>query len=205
MPDPNLSEAIREAYASSPVDVVILHTLELLHPAFTQPVRVVRNHSDQATWTALGGEPVEAVLNALDEDTRRMVGLVARLEDSAPANPGELVPWIAMAFEIDDLPEINTGAAPEATVTIDNVGEEVAAQIERAATGTEDIQVIYRAYLSTDIDGPQSDPPMRLILRDVTATDFQISGTARFPDVGNRAFPNEVYTARRFRGLAAST
>ena len=34
MPDPALSEAIREAYAAAPADVVILHTLELRHPAF---------------------------------------------------------------------------------------------------------------------------------------------------------------------------
>lgn len=34
MPNPALSEAIREAYASAPSDVVILHTLELRHPDF---------------------------------------------------------------------------------------------------------------------------------------------------------------------------
>ena len=34
MPDVTLSEALREAYASAPSDVVILHTLELRHPDF---------------------------------------------------------------------------------------------------------------------------------------------------------------------------
>ena len=34
MPDPSLTQAIQEAYASAPSDVVILHTLELRHPEF---------------------------------------------------------------------------------------------------------------------------------------------------------------------------
>ena len=52
MPDPSISQAIKEAYAAAPSDVVILHTLELRHPAFKddegQPtaIRVVRDHVD---------------------------------------------------------------------------------------------------------------------------------------------------------------
>ena len=34
MPDTTLSEALKEAYASAPSDVVLLHTLELRHPSF---------------------------------------------------------------------------------------------------------------------------------------------------------------------------
>lgn len=203
MPDPNLTAAIREAYASAPSDVVTLHTIELLHPAFTEPVRVVRNHADQKTWQALGGAAVDAVLDGMEEKARRNVGLVARLEASAPENGGQMVAFIALAFDID-LPEVNTSAAPEAVVTVDNVDEEINRQLERAATGTEKIRAIYRPYLSTDIEGPQADPPMILTLGDVTVTDMQMSAPAGFPDVGNRAFPNETYTARRFRGLAAS-
>lgn len=40
-PDPALSAALREAYASASVDEVIHHTLELWHPAFTAPIRVI--------------------------------------------------------------------------------------------------------------------------------------------------------------------
>ena len=52
MPNDTLSLALREAYASAPSDVVILHTLELCHPDFKddegQPiaVRLVRDHQD---------------------------------------------------------------------------------------------------------------------------------------------------------------
>lgn len=34
MPDTTLSEALKEAYASAPSDVILLHTLELRHPSF---------------------------------------------------------------------------------------------------------------------------------------------------------------------------
>jgi hypothetical protein len=36
-----LATAMEEAYASAPSDVIILHTMELNHPAFAEPVRVV--------------------------------------------------------------------------------------------------------------------------------------------------------------------
>ena len=45
MPDPLLSAAIREAYASAGPGV-ILDTLELSHPDFTEPVRVVLAYDD---------------------------------------------------------------------------------------------------------------------------------------------------------------
>lgn len=204
MPDPNLSEAIKEAYASAPADVVTLDTIELLHPAFTQPVRVVRNHADIKTWLALGGAEVQAVLDGMEPEARAQVGLVARLEASAPANPGELVPWIALAFDLD-LPQVDTVPVPEATLTVDNVGREVSDQLELAAVSQEKITVIYRPYLSTDIDGPQNDPPLTLILADANVTDMRLSGTARMLDVGNVAFPNETYTPSRFRALASSS
>ena len=52
MPNNALSEALREAYASAPSDVVILHTLELRHPSFIDDdgdsiaIRVVRDNQD---------------------------------------------------------------------------------------------------------------------------------------------------------------
>ena len=46
MPDPSLSAAIKEAYASAPTDTVILHTLELRHPDFVAPIRDVNDHAN---------------------------------------------------------------------------------------------------------------------------------------------------------------
>ena len=76
--DTSLKDAIREAYASAPSKEIDLLTIELNHPAFTQPLRVVR-----------------------DNET-----LTARLEDTAPENPGETVDFLPYAFDLE-LPEMD--------------------------------------------------------------------------------------------------
>ena len=178
MPDPTLSQAIREAYAAAPSDVVILHTLELRHPAFVDDdgsptaIRVVRDHRD----------------------------LEARLEASAPVNGGEVVSFIALAFDLS-LPPIDTAPVPEITVTLDNVSREIVRHLDAAAVSQDKIEITYRPYLSTDLEGPQMDPPITLVLTEVEANALQVTGRARMLDIGNKAFPSETYTAKRFPGL----
>jgi len=206
MPDPALDEAIREAYASAPSDTVILHTLELRHPAFVgdggEPtaIRVVRNFADEATWLDLGGAEVQAVLDALPEDARGRVGLVARLEADAPVEAGRMVPFIALGFELDQ-PPVDAAPVPEIAVTLDNVGREIVRHLDAAAESLERIEVTYRPWLSTDIEGPQMDPPVTLTLTEVEADVFRATGRARMLDIGNLAFPADLYTAARFPGL----
>jgi hypothetical protein len=205
MPDPSLSAAIREAYASAPADVVVLHTLEIWHPAFVEdgvarPIRVVRNFEDTATWLALGGAEVRAVLDGLDAEARRKVGLVARLEATAPRDAGLLVPFVALGFDLE-LPPVDTIPVPEIVVTLDNVGREIAKHLDAAAVSQERIEVMYRPYLSTDIEGPQMDPPMTMTLSEVEVDVFRVTGRARVLDIGNKAFPSEIYTIRKYPGL----
>lgn len=179
MPDPSLSAAIREAYASAPADVVILHTLELRHPAFRDDdgnptaIRVVRDHAD----------------------------LWARLEPGAPVDGGAIVRFVAMAFELE-LPPVDTAPVPEIAVTLDNVGREIVRHLDEAAISQDRIEVTYRPYLSTDLEGPQMDPPVTLVLTEVDVDALKVTGRARMLDIGNKAFPAETYTAKRFPGLA---
>jgi hypothetical protein len=201
MPDPALSQAIREAYAAAPSEVVILHTLEIRHPGFIEPIRVVRNFPDRQSWIALGGAAIQAVLDAMAPEDREMVGLVARLEGSAPADAGQLVPFIALAFDLE-LPPVENVPVPEAVLTIDNVGREITDALEAAATSQHRIEVTYRPYLSTDIEGPQMDPPLTLTLSDARASPLKVTGRVRMLDFGNKAFPSAVYTAKTFPGLA---
>ena len=178
MPDPALSEAIKEAYAVAPSDVVILHTLELRHPAFEDEegnpmsIRVVRDHAD----------------------------LTARLEASAPLDAGEMVTFAAMAFDLS-LPPVDVAPVPEITVTIDNVSREIVRHLDAAATSQDKIEITYRPYLSTDLEGPQMDPPITLVLTEVEADVFRVTGRARMLDIGNKAFPSITYTAGKFPGL----
>lgn len=179
MPNTTLSQAIKEAYASAPSDVVILHTLEIRHPSFTDSagnniaVRVVRDNKD----------------------------LTAKLEDTAPLNGGENVLFTAMGFDLE-LPPIDTSPVPEITITLDNVSRELVRHLDAAVQTQEKIEITYRPYLSDDLSGPQIDPPFTLVLTEVSADALRITGQARMLDIGNKAFPSEVYNSTRFPGLA---
>lgn len=178
MPNPALTQAIKEAYASAPSDQIILHTLELRHPAFLDEsgsvtaIRVVRDHLD----------------------------LFARLEDSAPIHGGEVVRFVAMGFELD-LPPVDTMPVPEISVTLDNVSREIVRHLDAAAESQSVIEVTYRPYLSSDLEGPQMDPPIHLVLTEVEADIFRVTGRARMLDIGNKAFPGLIYSAKSFPGL----
>lgn len=172
MPDSTLSQAIREAYASAPADVVIFHTLELRHPAFTQPIRVVRDHAD----------------------------LVATLEPSAPANPSEPVTFVRFAFDFTK-PEISSTGVPQLTIVIDNVDRAIVANIEAAMATSEMVQATYREYISTDLSAPQNDPPVHVTIMSITADVFSVTAVAGFPDLINRRFPTVEYNSETFPGL----
>jgi len=179
MPDTSLSQALKEAYASAPSNVVILHTLELRHPSFVDEqglpttVRVVRDNTD----------------------------LVAKLEDNAPLNPTEWVTFIAMGFDLE-LPPVDTAPVPEISITLDNVSREMVTHLNNAAESQDKIEVTYRPYLSTDLEGPQMDPPITLVLTEVEADVFKVTGRARMLDIGNKAFPSITYNSTNYPGLA---
>lgn len=166
MPDVTLSEAIKEAYASSPADVVIYHTLEINHPAFSEPIYVVRDYQD----------------------------LNANLEDGTP------VTFLRFAFNLVK-PEVSATGVPQCTVEIDNVSRDILANVQLAMGSTALITMTYREYISTDLSGPQNDPPMTMVLSNITADVFKVRATASFGDLNNKRFPNEEYTAERFPGL----
>lgn len=175
MPDPNLSEAMKEAYASAPTDEVIYHTLELNHAAFSQPIRVVRDNAD----------------------------LDARLEASAVHNPGELVTFVRFSFDLVK-PEVSATGVPQCTIEIDNTSRDILANIELAMTSTDPITVTYREFLSGSLDvGPENDPPMTLEITSIKADVFRIRAVASFMNLSNKRFPGEDYTAERFEGLVS--
>ncbi|OKH89207.1 DUF1833 family protein [Thalassospira sp. TSL5-1] len=200
MPNEQMSAALREAYASAPADILTLHTLEIRHPDFEAPIRVVRNYPDDQTWLAAGDPDVAPILDAMEYEDRKQVGLVARLEDDAPLDGGQMVAFIALAFELQ-LPDIDTIAVPEARLQIDNVGREMSDALALAANSQNKIEVTYRPYNSNDIQGPQWDPPLTLTLADVDADPLVVRGSIRMLDVGNKAFPGKTYDPEIFPGL----
>lgn len=173
MPDSVLSQAIREAYASAPAGVIIYHTIELRHPAFDFPIRVVRDHVD----------------------------LSATLELNAPANAGQLVEFIAFAFDFSK-PEVNAIGIPQITIDIDNVDRSIVANIEAAMATTDLVQVTYREFVSTDLSAPQNNPPLTMTIMSVTATALRVTAVASFPNLMNIRFPKTEYDTTVFPGLA---
>lgn len=174
MPDPSLSEALKEAYASAPSGEVVYHTLEFRHAAFDVPIRVVRDNAD----------------------------LTARLEANAPQDAGQMVTWVGFPFDLVR-PEVSSTGVPQCTIEIDNVSREILANIELALTSIDPIEVTYREYLASDLEGPQNDPPMTLTLTSISADVFRVRAVASFADIGNRRFPREEYSTERFPGLVA--
>lgn len=172
MPDFTLDQALQEAYASAPANEVILHTLELRHAAFTQPIRVVRDHQD----------------------------FTAFLEADAPIDPGAEVTFVALAFDFSP-PEVVKSSSPEIEISLDAVSGEVVGHLDAAVQTPDLIEVTYRPYLASDRSGPQMDPPLTLVIRDVEIDVFRVRARAGFGDLANRKFPGEVYTTTRFPGL----
>ena len=167
-----LSQAIKEAYAAAPSNVVTLHTLEFRHPAFSTPLRVVLDHVDHT----------------------------CTLEVDAPADPGAAILFVGYSFDIV-LPTVDGGAAPEVMITIDNVSQEIEDSINAALATTDKVLVTYRPYLSTDLTAPAMNPPMTLTITSISATQFQLTARAQLGDYANKAFPGDDYTPARFPGL----
>jgi len=169
------SDAIKEAYASAPVNVIILATLELRHSSWTTPVRVVCDKID-------------------------LLGLI---EDGAPADENKTVTFSACAFEA--LTPESSDKLPEIQIRIDNVSREISGHVDSAMGQRAPIEITYREYLNTDAEtyGPHY-VLNGLTLRRVTCTDMSVTGTATFGDYINRAFPRPLFTAQRFPGLVRS-
>jgi hypothetical protein len=175
MPNSNLSEALKEASASAPSDVVIISTLEIRHPAFEAPIRVVSDY----------------------------IPVTAMLEANAPIDGGTMVEYQPFAFELT-LPELMDKGIPELGLKIDNVSREILQNIELAMPLPDKLEITYRAYLSNDLaSGPHNDPPLHLTITSIEADATAITAKASVADFINKKFPNQEYDETRFPGLIA--
>ena len=129
-----LEAAMREAYASAPHDVVVLHTLEINHHTFLEPIRAVR-------WPIAGEAPEEFIL---------------RLEDDAPFDPGKAVKFLGLPFKIVT-PDKDTDSIGQFKLSIDNVEDRIDEYLANAALGGGKISAIYREYIKgEELEGPAS-------------------------------------------------
>ncbi len=164
--------AWEEAMATAPANVDIYDTLELQHPTFDEPVRVVADVIDD---------------------------LVLTLEDGATFNGGEAVTFSAVSF-IAEVPAYAEGKAPECQVTIDNVARLLIPYLNNAITVRADLTVVWRQFRSDMTDAPCYGP-VTFTLRRVTVNGTRVTGTAKLDDLVNMKFPRKIYTIAEYPGL----
>jgi hypothetical protein len=171
------SEALKEAWNSTPGDVRVLETLEFI-------------------FTRAG------VLTA-ERFVRDRQALTATLEATAPVDPSTAVLFNPAGFEVT-LPEASdTGPAPRLQIAVPNIGRVLNEHLMAAAYSPTPVQVIFRFYLSTDLSAPHTYPgPLIMDIDSITAEAQGVVATASFDDLSGRRFPRTEYLARLYPGLA---
>jgi hypothetical protein len=164
-----VDDALQEAYASAAA--VQLHTLEIRHPAFTEPIRLVLS---SRKW-------------------------LLTLESDAPLDAGEDVEFIGAEFGVE-MPAVDENGQMRMRVTVDNVTGEIERELGAAVQMPAVAEITYRAFVDVDTSSPQL-PILHMDVYEVSAGDMTIDVVCGFGDFSNIAFPRDEYTRVRFPGL----
>ncbi|MFC7399595.1 DUF1833 family protein [Chelatococcus sp. GCM10030263] len=159
---------------------VAMETLELHHPAFIEigvliAIRAVNQLKDKVLTLDLG----------------------------APLQPGQAVTFNAIPFMFD-FPSFEEGRAPEATVTVDNIGREVDQYLDVAETMYTDLVCIYRVYMSSD-PTTVAYGPFRFVMREVATTGASVSGSVTVATAQNLKYLRKLYTSNEYPSLLAAS
>lgn len=88
-------------------------------------------------------------------------------------------------------------------VAIDNADRDLMSALEALAEApTSAIVVKFRVYLASDSETVQNDPPMKLDILGITATQATIAFNAGLANLRQRPFPSMLYTTAFYPGLA---
>jgi hypothetical protein len=119
---------------------------------------------------------------------------------TATLETSETVTFLAFPFAVV-LPTVDGTGSQDLQVTISNADQTVADLIQQAhADPTQRIQAVYREFLASAVDAPQS-PPLRLEFDLIQIGEDAITGTAGRSDILNRRFPGTHYDVQHFPGL----
>lgn len=176
MADSLLQTALEEAYASAPINRIPLDALEIDHPAFTRPIRVIR-------WPAVGPEPTV---------------FQVRHEDDAPINPGAIVEYVGLPFDLI-LPESSSEAEGTFQLRL-AVYAGVDDYLRDAALSRGIITAIYRQYIKgMELDGPAEVWP-DIEIQSPRREGGDIVANGAILRWMNKSY-REIYTPGRFPGL----
>lgn len=189
MPDITLSAALQEAFASADPDAPIIDTLSIYYSGLLDDLG---NPADLFIFN--GYEPTRVKSDGVRE-------LDARLEATAARHGGLVVTYTGIPFSIT-LSGTSTDPVPRATLTIDNIKQEMIDLLIAASQSNKAIEVIYRQYIvGSEMVGPENNPPIQFNLVDVEVAATTASGSLVTLTIGNRRFPFELYKASRFPTL----
>lgn len=166
-----MSQLLQTLYASAPVDDLIIHTLELVDPAF-----------------------------AVDGFPAGVIRLVQGFDDySLGLETDETVAFTAAPFGVS-LPAKSVKGRQDLSFRIDNVTGEVLRAIEASQEAGNKTSVIYRVYAGSDLTYP-ANPPVAMTAVSAQIDLNTVTITATFHDLVNKAWPFRRYTADFAPGL----
>lgn len=171
---PTFNDAWEEAQASCPPSVKQYDTLEIYHPSFAEPARIVANVGDDMSFG---------------------------LEPGAPFDGGETVLFTACPLAVE-WPEVRQGQPAQSKVSIDNVNRELVPKIRGALSVRAYIKVTFRQYLSSDLTEPAYGP-VEFILKDVQMVAATLTGNVVVSMLTSKRFPRQDknYTYTQFPSL----
>ena len=124
-------------------------------------------------------------------------GFTGKLEDGVTEVFYEYLPFAAIPPSAADDASINL------QVAIDNTSSELMDELESLSNAPMvPIIITYRVYLDGDPDTVQNDPPLRLDILSVVASQSTIAFTAGLTNLRGLPFPSQIYSTELFPGLA---
>lgn len=168
-----LSEALLEAAAVAPLYRAMLFCYELYHPSMDGPFRFVDNKEN----------------------------FIAKLEASAPRNPGEEVTFFALPLTAVRPEESDSASTPEVSISADNVGSALTYALRNGRGSLVPWEIIERLYASDVNNTPAKLPVLRYELSsaDISATQAQIK--ASYGDPVNMSVPRLTFKREEYPGL----
>jgi hypothetical protein len=167
-----ISAALAAVYATAPTARYYIETLTLVHPIFIES-------------TNKAGEFFM---------TNQRDGFTGTLET------GDVVDFLPVPFTAIP-PNSEEQSDLQLQVGIDNVSKTLMEDIEKLGqTPNVPIEVIYRVFLSDDLT-VQNDPPLKLDILAVKATQQMVSFAAGLTNLRSKPFPAQLYTTALFPGL----
>jgi hypothetical protein len=166
--------------ASNDKSVVILETLEFHHPLFTD--------SQTGDQTA-----IRCVNDVVEQNLR--------LEPNAPLDGNANVIFSPIPFKFT-APDTRAGQGAEAKIEVDNILGEISKYLDDATQMNTPISVIFRMYLSNDLNTVQLGP-WRFECKSLTETGTLLEATISVSRPDRLKFAREIYDIERFPQLLA--